>query len=80
MTNEVDEMSAASRGYAASRERFVAALDDLLIAAHQRGLADGLEVARKIRGWLTRQPDREWQRQIREWADAAIAKAEQKKA
>ena len=80
MTDEVNEMSAASRGYAASRERFVAALDDLLIAAHQRGLADGLEVARKIRDWLTRQPDRKWQRQVREWADAEIERAEQRHA
>jgi hypothetical protein len=80
MTNEVDEMSAASRGYAAPQQRFDAALDDLLSAAHQRGLSDGLAVARKIRDWLTRQPDREWQRQVREWADAEIAKAERKKA
>jgi hypothetical protein len=55
-------------------------LDDLLRESHHRGLADGLAVAKKIRDWLTRQPDREWQRQVREWADAAIAKAEQNKA
>ena len=60
--------------------RFEAALDDMLQDAHQRGLVEGLAVARKIRDWLTRQPDREWQRQVREWADAEIAKAERKKA
>jgi hypothetical protein len=76
MTGDYDEMSATSRGYAATHRRFDAALDDLLSAAHKRGLADGLAVARKIRDWLTRQPDREWQRQVREWADVEIAKAE----
>lgn len=57
-------------------QRFEAALADMLRESHQRGLDEGLAVARKIRGWLTRQPDREWQRQVREWADAEIAKAE----
>lgn len=61
-------------------QRFESALDDLLQDARQRGLVEGLAVARKIRDWLTRQPDREWQRQVREWADAEISKAERKKA
>lgn len=61
-------------------QRFEAALEDLLQDARQKGLVEGLAVARKIRDWLTRQPDREWQRQVREWADAEIAKAERKKA
>ena len=61
-------------------QRFEAALDDMLQDAHQRGLVEGLAVATKIRDWLTRQPDRKWQRQVREWADAEIAKAERKKA
>jgi hypothetical protein len=60
--------------------RFEAALEDMLRESHRRGLTEGLAVARKIRDWLTRQPDREWQRQVREWADAEIAKAERVKA
>jgi hypothetical protein len=60
--------------------RLDAALDDMLQESYQRGLADGLEVARRIRGWLTREPDRGWQRQVREWADAEIEKAERKTA
>jgi len=79
-TRDTPEPSLASAGYAKPHQRFEAALDDLLREAHQRGLADGLAVARKIRGWLTRQPDRQWQRQVREWADAEIAKAEREKA
>jgi len=74
------EPSLASAGHARPHQRFEVALDDLLRESHQRGLEAGLAVARKIRDWLTRQPDREWQRQVREWADAAIAKAEQNKA
>ena len=74
------EPSLASAGYARPHQRFEAALDDMLREAHHRGLADGLAVARKIRDWLTRQPDRQWQRQVREWADSEIAKAEREKA
>jgi len=79
-TQDTGEPSLASAGYARPHQRFEAALDDLLRESHRRGLADGLAVARKIRDWLTRQPDRQWQRQVREWADAEIAKAEQNKA
>ena len=61
-------------------QRFEAALEEMLREAHQRGLVEGLAVARKIRDWLTRQPDREWQRQVREWADAEISRAERPKA
>jgi hypothetical protein len=70
-------MSSAKRDFDSPQRRFDAALEDLLSAAHRRGINDGLEVARKIRGWLARQPDREWQRQVREWADAEITRAEQ---
>ena len=79
-TQDGAEPSPASAGYSRPHQRFDAALDDMLRESHRRGLADGLAVARKIRDWLTRQPDREWQRQVREWADAALAKAEQNKA
>ena len=66
--------------YRSPKSVFDAALDERLRDEYLRGLADGLAVASKIRGWLTRHPDREWQRQVREWADAEIAKAERKKA
>jgi hypothetical protein len=54
---------------------FNAALHARLRAEYQRGLRDGLEVAYQIRDWLTRQPDTRWQRQVRTWAERAIAKA-----
>ena len=57
-------------------QEFDAALAALLRSEYLRGKADGLAVARRIRHWLTRQPDREWQREVREWADEAIARAE----
>lgn len=65
-------MSEARR---ARRERFDAELSGLLRCAYEEGLEDGLAVAKRIRDWLTRQPDTARQRQIREWADAAIDKA-----
>jgi hypothetical protein len=55
--------------------QYDAALAALLRSEYQRGKADGLAVARRIRDWLTRQPDRKWQREVREWADEAIARA-----
>lgn len=54
------------------------ALNSRLLAEYRRGLADGLGPAKKIRGWLTRQPDRKWQKEVRGWADKEIAKAESK--
>jgi len=42
---------------------------------YRRGLHDGLAVAERIRSWLTREPDTRHQRDVREWADKAIAKA-----
>jgi hypothetical protein len=60
-------------------ENFESALEAWLSAEYQRGKADGLAVARRIRDWLTRQPDREWQREVREWADKAIARAERQR-
>jgi hypothetical protein len=56
-------------------QEFDAALAALLRSEYQRGKADGLAVAHRIRDWLTRQPDSEWQREVREWADEAIARA-----
>lgn len=58
------------------RERFDSELGGLLRASYAEGLNDGLAVAKKIRDWLTKQPDTARQREVREWADAAIAKAE----
>lgn len=55
---------------------FQQALRKRLQAEYLRGVNDGLESARKIRGWLTRQPDRKWQAQVREWVDAEIAAME----
>jgi hypothetical protein len=56
-------------------QEYDAALAALLRSEYLRGKADGLAVAHRIRAWLTRQPDREWQREVREWADEAIARA-----
>lgn len=55
---------------------FAAALEARLHGEYLRGKAEGLRVAKLIRGWLTRQPDRAWQKQVREWADKEIANAE----
>lgn len=57
-------------------ERFQTALETRLREEYMRGYSDGLGVAKTIRGWLTQHPDRKWQKQVREWADKAIAKAE----
>jgi len=43
---------------------------------YRKGLNDGLNVARLIRNWLTRQPDRKWQKEVRQWADKEIKRAE----
>lgn len=53
-----------------------AAIEKRLHAEYQRGKKDGLRIAKVIRGWLTRQPDRAWQKQVREWADKEIDIAE----
>lgn len=42
---------------------------------YRRGLHEGLSVAERVRDWLTREPDTRRQREVREWADKAIAKA-----
>lgn len=42
---------------------------------YRDGLRDGLAVAERIRGWLTREPDTKRQAEVREWADRAIAAA-----
>jgi len=42
------------------------------------GLAEGLQIAERIRGWLTRQPDQQWQKEVREWADKTIVEAKAK--
>lgn len=52
------------------------ALKSRLRAEYHLGQVEGLRVAKLIRSWLTRQPDRRWQKEVREWADNAIAKAE----
>ena len=45
---------------------------------YQEGLTDGLEVARKALGWLTRQPDMKRQREVRGWLATAIQRAEER--
>lgn len=55
---------------------FETALDTRLRGEYLRGKIEGLRVAKVIRDWLTRQPDRVWQKQVREWADKEIANAE----
>jgi hypothetical protein len=52
-----------------------AAIQPFLDHEYQRGLDDGLKVAEKIVGWLTRKPDTAWQKQVREWAETEIRKA-----
>jgi len=47
-------------------------------AEYWRGLDAGLAVAERIRGWLTRQPDTEEQREVRTWVDAALEKAKKR--
>lgn len=39
------------------------------------GYADGLRIVEKIRGWLTRQPDNEWQCDLRAWVDKLLEEA-----
>ena len=41
------------------------------------GFFEGLQVAEKIVGWLTREPDNEWQAEVRSWAERAIEKAKE---
>jgi hypothetical protein len=55
---------------------FATAFEIRLHEEYLRGKMDGLRIAKLIRGRLTRQPDRAWQKQVREWADKAIANAE----
>lgn len=40
-----------------------------------RGFEDGLKVAEKVLGWLTRQPDTKWQQEVRGWAEKEIKRA-----
>lgn len=42
---------------------------------YKDGMRAGLEVAERIVGWLTRQPDTRRQRETREMAETAIEKA-----
>lgn len=62
-----------------TKQVYERALEALLHEEYMRGKDDGLLVAHKIRGWLTRAPDRKWQKQVRDWADEAIAYAEKRK-
>ena len=55
---------------------FETALAIRLQSEYMRGKVEGLRVAKLIRDWLTRKPDRAWQKQVREWADKEIANAE----
>ena len=51
------------------------AIDEYARAEYKRGFEQGLSVAETIRAWLTRQPDNDWQRELRQWTDRAIENA-----
>lgn len=53
----------------------VKALQIFSNARYRAGLENGLLVAEKIVGWLTRRPDTKWQRETRTWAIKAIKEA-----
>jgi hypothetical protein len=54
---------------------FQLAYRDRLQAERRAGFREGLAVAVQIRDWLTRQPDRKWQQEVRLIADRVIAEA-----
>lgn len=39
---------------------------------YKEGIKEGLRRLEKARGWLTRQPDRKWQKEVRGWVDNLI--------
>lgn len=39
---------------------------------YREGLNKGIQSLEKVRGWLTRQPDRKWQKEVREWVDKLL--------
>ena len=50
---------------------------ELFLFGYQKyrgGLEEGLDALEKVRGWLTRQPDRKWQAEVRGWVDELIKK------
>lgn len=59
---------------------FEIALQNLLNEEYQRGLNEGLWVADKIAGYLTKQPQPQWMKQIHEWAIKEITKKREKNA
>lgn len=57
-------------------DKLKAAVSNLNDHMYLQGVGEGLKIAKTIRNWLTRLPDRAWQKQVREWADKEITKAE----
>lgn len=51
------------------------ALQQRLDVEYRRGLEDGLRVADKIIGWLSRTPDTQRQAEVRSWAERAVERA-----
>ena len=46
------------------------------ISCYNNGLYRGIMAIETIRGWLTRQPDNEWQQEVRAWVDALLRELE----
>ncbi|MEA3225102.1 MAG: hypothetical protein U9Q07_04065 [Planctomycetota bacterium] len=60
------------------RDKANTALDEYGHEQYRLGMETGLQVAERIRAWLTQEPDTVRQREVRKWADAAIKKARDK--
>lgn len=63
-----------------TKEEALSAVERFGRAERYAGIKDGLRVAEQIVGYLSRQPDRKWQREARDWAMAAIRDAYEKAA
>ncbi len=51
---------------------------DTIRDAYRAGVMEGLRTAGLIRAWLTSQPDRRWQKKVREMADYAITETKKR--
>ena len=61
--------------YYRKKQKAINAIDEVYLDGYFQGLKDGLEVAERIVGWLTRVPDTKRQKETREWAILEIEKA-----
>jgi len=55
------------------RDNLIKAIAELEEESYQRGLAVGINAIEKVHGWLTRQPDNEWQADVRRWVENLIS-------